>query len=107
MSSRKKSTGAIAGGVVGGAVGLALVVALVLFSVKRNQRLQQEAQPPVSGTAPEELASQDVKHEIYSHEASLPPQEMGRNSVHIPPSKLHSDTMKGVTESGYIGDVRI
>ncbi|KAF2438969.1 hypothetical protein P171DRAFT_502090 [Karstenula rhodostoma CBS 690.94] len=95
-SPHKKNTGAIAGGVVGGVVGLVLVAASVFFSVKRNRRLQQEARKPVSATAPNELPTQDVKYKIYSHEASLPPQEMGRNSVYISPSELHNDTSKEV-----------
>ncbi|OAG03089.1 uncharacterized protein CC84DRAFT_1219996 [Paraphaeosphaeria sporulosa] len=105
-TSRKGNTGAIAGGIVGGAVALALVVALVIFSVKRNRRLQEEAQGHAPGTAPEELPTQDVKHEIYSHEASLPPQEIGRNSVYIPPSELHSNAMKGGAEPGPAIDVK-
>ncbi|KAF1946587.1 hypothetical protein EJ02DRAFT_335488 [Clathrospora elynae] len=95
-TSKRTNTGAIAGGVVGGVCGLAFVAG-VIFLVLRRSRKRRQHQPAALHEAPEstptELPPGDVKHELYSPEAA--PQEMGRNSVHIPAAELQGDDVSG------------
>jgi hypothetical protein len=89
--ARTSHTGAIAGGIVGGVCGLALISGLVFFLVRRRgkSRQQAESQQGDTSTRPGELPEEGVKHEMYTHKTV--PQEIGRNSVFIPPAELQGD----------------
>jgi hypothetical protein len=94
QTSSNGHTGAIAGGVVGGVCGLALVAGLIIFLMRRRRRhgQQQPVDQETRATAPTELSPQDTKHEMYTQGA--PPQEIGRNSLHMPAVELEGDTIK-------------
>jgi hypothetical protein len=110
--SKFNNTGAIAGGVVGGVCGLALIAGLIFLILRRNKKCRSQQQPSDPPEAPNsaltELPPDDVKPEIYTKEA--PPQEMGRNSVYIPPAelaanviethKVHGDQLTGAEKRG-------
>lgn len=93
-------------------IGLALVVGLVVFSTRRYQRLQTDAQQHRREIAtPRELSSHDTKyeifsntkHEILSHEGAMPVQEIGGRS---PPAELQGDDIKEAAESGLIKNTK-
>jgi hypothetical protein len=93
-TSSNSHTGAIAGGIVGGVCGLALVAGLIFFLMRRRKRRsqQQPVDQETQATALTELSPQDTKHEMYTQ--GVPPQEIGRNSLHMPAVELEGDTIK-------------
>ena len=90
----RPNTGAIAGGVVGG-VGGAVVIALAVFFVLRRRKRrpsqpQTDAPPEAGGSSLNELPHAPAKSELDNKDA-YPIQELGRNSVYMPPAELQAN----------------
>ncbi|KNG47514.1 hypothetical protein TW65_05551 [Stemphylium lycopersici] len=88
------NTGAIAGGVVGGVGGAAVIALAAFFFLRRRKR--QPSQQRADGTQEaggiflNELPHAPAKSELDNKDV-LPLQELGRNSVYIPPVELQAN----------------